>query len=80
MDDHVTLYSKVIESSPAIVAVLLGFLTWSWHYFMRRENRLEEREIARVEKMEGLTREMLQALHNNTIAMENLRRAIEDKR
>lgn len=77
--DDVTFYSRLIESSPAIVIVLIATLVASWRYFLMREERFEQRDVMRSEKLDALTREMLQALHNNTAAMEKLRAAIEGR-
>lgn len=81
MDDAVlTFLEKLIASSPVVVLVLLGALVAVSQHFAQRERRFEERDERRTEKMEALVRETLQALQNNTLAMHDLRRAIEDRR
>lgn len=62
----IDLWRKVIESSPAIVLLLVIALVAMWR-------RLDAKDTALM----GLTREVLQAVAHNTTAVTSLRDAIE---
>lgn len=87
MPDHVSFWSRVFESSPLIVILLLvaiAALAWFIRYLMRlleaRDARFATTLEARDDRFADLQSETLTALAENTGAVRELRDAIRNDR
>lgn len=74
--DDITLMTRIVESSPVVVLVCLGFIILLLRWHARMEDRLKQQE----ELIISLLRETLQAMHEVKEAMHSLTEAIRSAR
>lgn len=82
--DDVNLFSRIVESSPVIVLLLLGALFYMarvhhtlWRRNLERTEMFEEAQAKQQEFNTALLREVLTAFNNNTSSNTDLKRAVE---
>lgn len=75
-DNDITMLSRLVESSPVIVVLCLGFIALLLRWLYRTEVRLEQKD----EQIIRLQRETLSAMHEVTIAVNKLTEALRNSR